>query len=88
MFSLDITTADYHTLEVGLRQVSHDTGGLYIKTNLFPRAAIDKLTRMITSYYELSIIPPPDLAQAYKIKVKVKRPATEVYVRQNTLARW
>ncbi len=88
VFSLDITTADYHTLEIGLRQVSHDTGGLYIKTNLFPRAAIDKLTRMITSYYELSIVPPPTLDESYEIKVKVKRPATEVYVRQNTLARY
>ena len=88
VFSLDITTADYHTLEFGLRRISHDTGGLYIKTNRFPGTAIDKLTRMITSYYELSIIPPPDLAEAYEIKVKVQRPATEVYVRQNTLARW
>ena len=43
---------------------------------------------MITSYYELSIVPPPDLAEVYEIKVKVKRPATEVYVRQNTLARY
>ena len=88
VFSLDITTADYHTLELGLRRVSHDTGGLYIKTNRFPGTAIDKLTRMITSYYELSIIPPPDLAEAYEIRVKVQRPSTEVYVRQNTLARW
>jgi VWFA-related protein len=88
VFSLDITTADYHTLERGLRRVSHDTGGLYIKTNRFPGTAIAKLTRMITSYYELAIVPPPDLAEAYEIKVKVKRPATEVYVRQNTLARY
>jgi len=88
VFSLDITTADYHTLEFGLRRISHDTGGLYIKTNRFPSSAVDKLTRMITSYYELSIVPPPDLAEAYEIKVKVRRPATEIYVRQNTLARW
>lgn len=88
VFSLDITTADYHTLEHGLRRISADTGGLYIKTNRFPGTAIDKLTRMITSYYELSIVPPPDLAEDYGIKVEVKRPATEVYVRQNNLARW
>jgi hypothetical protein len=88
VFSLDITTADYHTLEFGLRRISHDTGGLYIKTNRFPGTAVDKLTRMITSYYELSIVPPPELAEAYEIKVKVQRPATEVYVRQNTLARY
>jgi VWFA-related protein len=83
VFSLDITTADYHTLEHGLRRISDDTGGLYIKTNRFPGTAIAKLTRMITSYYELSIVPPEKMKEQYAIKVTVKRPATEVYVRQN-----
>jgi VWFA-related protein len=87
VFSLDITTADFHTLELGLRRISEDTGGLYVKTNRFPGTAIDKLTRMITSYYELSLIPPEDLDERYTIKVKVDRPGTEVHVRQNTLAR-
>lgn len=87
VFSLDITTADYHTLERGLRRISEDTGGLYIKTNRYPGTAIDKLTRMITSYYELSIVPPPELKDRYSIKVKVRRPATEVYVRQNSATR-
>jgi VWFA-related protein len=86
VFSLDITSADFHTLEAGLRRISDDTGGLYIKTNRFPGTAIAKLTRMITSYYELAIVPPPDLAEDYRIRVKVKRPGTEVYVRQNTPA--
>lgn len=88
VFSIDITTADYHTLENGLRRISEDTGGLYIKTNRFPGTAIDKLTRMITSYYELSIVPPEKMKEQYTIKVTVKRPATEVYVRQNTFSRW
>lgn len=86
VFSLDITTADFHTLEFGLRRISDDTGGLYIKTNRFPGTAISKLTRMITSYYELSVIPPPELATDYRIKVEVKRPGTEVFVRQNNPA--
>lgn len=38
---------------------------------------------MISSYYELSIIPPPDMKETYTIKVKVKRPKTDVYVRQD-----
>jgi VWFA-related protein len=88
VFSIDITTADFHTLERGLRRISDDTGGLYIKTNRFPGTAIAKLTRMITSYYELSIVPPEKTEERYAIKVTVKRPATEVYVRQNTLSRW
>ena len=83
VFSLDITTADHHTLEIGLRKVSHDTGGIYLKTYLFPDGAMDKLVRVISSYYELSIVRPPKLKHPYLIDVKVKRPGARVYVRQN-----
>jgi len=83
VFTLDITTADWHTLEIGLRKVSEDTGGLYLKTHLFPDTAMDKLVRVISSYYELSIKPPPKLKYPYLIDVKVKRKGARVYVRQN-----
>jgi VWFA-related protein len=87
VFSLDITTADYHTLEIGLRKLSHDTGGIYLKTHLFPTSAMEKLVRVISSYYELSIMPPPKLEHPYRIDVKVKRPGARVYVRQNHATR-
>jgi VWFA-related protein len=87
VFSLDITTADYHTLEIGLRKLSHDTGGIYLKTHLFPDGAMEKLVRVISSYYELSILPPPKLEHPYRIDVKVKRPGARVYVRQNHATR-
>jgi VWFA-related protein len=87
VFSLDITTADYHTLEIGLRKVSHDTGGIYLKTHLFPTSAMEKLVRVISSYYELSILPPPKLKHPYRIDVKVDRPGARVYVRQNHATR-
>ncbi len=83
VFSLDITTADWHTLEIGLRKVSEDTGGVYLKTHLFPETAMDKLVRVISSYYELSVVPPPKLKHPYLIDVKVKQRGARVYVRQN-----
>ena len=83
VFSLDITTADYHTLEIGLRKLSHDTGGVYFKTYLFPEGVMEKLVRVISSYYELSIVPPPKLKQHHRIDVKVKRPGARVFVRQS-----
>ena len=83
VFSLDITTADWHTLEIGLRRVSEDTGGIYLKTHLFPETAMDKLVWVISSYYELSIKPPPKLKPPYRIDIRVKRPGARVYVRQN-----
>jgi VWFA-related protein len=82
VFSLDVTHADAHSLAAGLRRVAEDTGGFYVQTHLFPDLAMAKLTRVISSYYELSIIPPPDIDQAFTIKVKVDRPRTDVYVRQ------
>ena len=83
VFSMDVTEADYHSLEAGLRRVAEDTGGMYIKTHIFPEIAMTKLARVISSYYELSIIPPPDLADDYTIKVKVDRPRSDIYVRQD-----
>jgi VWFA-related protein len=82
VFSLDITDADAHSLAYGLRTVSEDTGGFYVKTHLFPDTAMERLARVISSYYELEIIPPPDLRDDFKIKVKVERPGVEVHARQ------
>jgi VWFA-related protein len=88
VFALDITDADYHSLERGLRTVSDDTGGIYVKTHEFPRLAMAKLGRVISSYYELSIIPPPGLGDEYTIEIRVRRPQTEVHVRQHHAASW
>jgi hypothetical protein len=83
VFSLDICDADYHSLELGLRTVSEDTGGFYIKTHIFPEIALRKLARVLSSYYELAIIPPEATRQPYTLEVSVRRARTEVYVRQH-----
>ena len=44
---------------------------------------VNNVVRVISSYYELEIIPPPDLEADYTIKVAVDRPRTDVYVRQD-----
>lgn len=61
VFSLDITDADYHSLEVGLMAVADHTGGTYSRTNLFPRMAVQRLARILSGYYELSLVPPGPL---------------------------
>lgn len=60
VFSLDITDADWHTLEIGLIHVAEDTGGLYAKTHLFPVQAKRKLLGALAGYYEVSF-PRPDV---------------------------
>lgn len=82
VFALDICDADYHSLELGMRLVSDDTGGFYIKTHIFPEIAMQKLARVISSYYELSIVPPDGTREPYRIKVRVPRRQTDVHVRQ------
>lgn len=58
IFTLDITDADFHTLEGRLVGVSDATGGTYQKTHLFPQAALDRVTRAISGRYVLVFVKP------------------------------
>jgi VWFA-related protein len=58
VFSLDITEADQHSLEIGLEQLAEDTGGFYVKTHLFPALAMDRLERALAGYYALAFEKP------------------------------
>ncbi|MEP6802756.1 MAG: VWA domain-containing protein [Acidobacteriota bacterium] len=53
IFSLDVTNADYHSLEGTLSNISDVTGGTYAKTHIFPGAAIDSVRRAIAGRYVL-----------------------------------
>src|SRR4029077_20279805 len=53
VFTLDVTDADSHTLEVGLEQVAADTGGFYAKTHLFPTLAMARLEGALAGHLPL-----------------------------------
>lgn len=53
VYAIDVTDADYHTLEVGLEQVAADTGGFYVKTHLFPDQAVTRIEGAIAGHYVL-----------------------------------
>jgi hypothetical protein len=55
VFVLDITDADFHTLELGIRQVAVDTGGTYAKTNRFAEREVMRLVEAISGYYLLTL---------------------------------
>jgi len=55
VFVLDVTSADYHSLEVGLENVAEATGGLYLKTFRLPHLATKTLARTISGYYVLTL---------------------------------
>jgi VWFA-related protein len=58
VFVLDVTSADGHSLEVGLQGVADATGGLYLKTFRLPGLATRTLARAISGYYVLTLDPP------------------------------
>jgi VWFA-related protein len=55
VFVLDVTSADYHSLEVGLQAVAEATGGTYAKTFVFPGLATAALARTLGGFYVLTL---------------------------------
>ncbi len=55
VFVLDVTSADYHSLEVGLESVAEATGGTYLKTFRLPQLATRTLAKTISGYYVLTL---------------------------------
>jgi VWFA-related protein len=55
VFVLDVTSADYHSLEVGLEDVADATGGQYFKTFRLPALATKTLAQTISGYYVLTL---------------------------------
>jgi len=55
VFVLDVTSADFHSLEVGLQAVAEATGGTYAKTNVLPGLATQALARTLAGHYVLTL---------------------------------
>jgi len=58
VFVLDVTTADFHSMQGGLEAIADDTGGFYVKTHVFPKLAMQKVARAISGYYILTFARP------------------------------
>jgi VWFA-related protein len=58
VFTLDISLADYHTLEVRLMDVAELTGGRYEKTHLFTGGALARVVRSLGGRYVLVFVKP------------------------------
>lgn len=54
VFVLDVTSADFHSLEVGLQSVAAATGGTYASSFRLPGVATDKIARAISGWYVLT----------------------------------
>ena len=81
VFTLDVSPADFHSLEFGLQQAASDTGGMYYRTKDFPAQAIGKLLNTISGHYVLTFEEPTPKRKNFKYKVKVKRRNADILVR-------
>ena len=88
VFTLDVTQADYHTLEHGLQAVSADTGGFFVRTYVKPPLwAIDLVTNAIAGHYVLFTERPDVEPGEYAIEVDVGDVDGTVLARSTYLAR-
>ena len=71
VFSLDVTDADYHSLEAGLQMVSEETGGFYARTHIFPGQAMRRLSGALAGYYVLFIEAPGERLGEHNVEVKL-----------------
>jgi VWFA-related protein len=79
VFVLDVTSADHHSLEVGLQAVAGATGGTYAKTNVLPGIATDFLAQAISGHYILTIDPatvPAEQGGSVEVDLRGHRKAT------------
>jgi VWFA-related protein len=71
VFSLDVTDADYHSLEAGLQLVSEDTGGFYVRTHIFPALAMRRLSGALAGSYVLFVEKPSGDRKTHAIEVEL-----------------
>lgn len=56
IFVLDVSNADYHSLEVALKDAAESTGGFYRRTHVFPQQARSQLERTLSVRFEISVV--------------------------------
>jgi VWFA-related protein len=82
VFSLDVSNADYHSLEVGLQKIADETGGFYARTHLFPALVMNRLQRTIAGHYVLSFARPPGPAGTHRLRVRLEGRKGEVLAKE------
>ena len=83
VFCLDVTDADYHSLEAGLQLVSAATGGFFARTHLFQEHAFNMLSGALAGRYVL-FVERPDLGRGtHRIEVKLTRREGKVLARDS-----
>jgi VWFA-related protein len=73
VFSIDVTQADYHSLEAGLQSVSQETGGFYERSFTFPDRTVQRLAGALAGHYVLLVEAPEEISEWAELSVKLTR---------------
>jgi hypothetical protein len=81
IFTLDVTDADYHSLEDRIATLAEVTGGTYEKTHLFPGLALERVRRAIAGRYVLVFRKPEGPRGYHEVRVDLVGKKGRVLVR-------
>jgi hypothetical protein len=82
VFSLDVTNADSHSLEVGLERVAEDTGGFYAKTHQFLPGIMRRLRLALSGHYVLAFERPVLRRGTHRIEVDLVDRSADVLAKR------
>ena len=85
VFTLDVTLADWHTLEEEMKLVSEETGGTYESLFLFPSGAVRRLSRRLAGRYVLVCVRPELPRGVHRVSVDLAGRAGSVTARTYTV---
>jgi VWFA-related protein len=71
VFAVDFTDSDWHTLEMGLRDVARDTGGLFLKSNDNPEVALSRLAGVLAGHYVIAFEGPPSRRGRHRLALSL-----------------
>jgi VWFA-related protein len=71
VFTLNVTRANYNSLQAGLQTVSAETGGTYASTYEFPARAIERVTLALAGHYVLFVERPDLRPGVHRIEVRL-----------------
>ena len=69
VFCLDVTEADWHSLEVGLEQVAFDTGGQYFKVYENASSALARVAAALSGHYVLTFERPGGARGEHRVRL-------------------
>jgi hypothetical protein len=83
VFSLNVTQANYNSLQVGLQNVSVATGGFYASTYEFPTLAMERVVHALRGYYVLFVDKPTGKTGEHDIDVRLVGHKGSVFARSS-----